>query len=569
MLNCVRLKRTSLLVFCGAMIWAIFASQPTAYAQFTANFQTNIISGVVSNWTGSYVVGSNNVFDALLIQNSGVLSDNYGYLGYEVNSRNNMVLVTGSGSVWTNSGPFWIGYSGSGNSLVISNGGQVFANYTIIDGDLLIPAAFVGGNVGSTSNTVVVTGGGSVWSNNGPIKIGYEGSGNSLVIAEGGRVFGSTCFVGNYGSSNNTASVTGTGSVLVSDLYVGYFAAGNNLIVTNGGQVSSLIGQVGGMGNNGALVSGPGSAWSIGNGISVGGGSGNSLVVSNGGGVADTYGSVDFRSNQVVVTGTGSSWSNSVRGYVGSSTSSSNNSVRVADSGICWNGVLHVGYQGSSNSLVVDGGLVSATNLVVGFAAITCDNFVRLDSGNVVVTNANTNAVLEVRRGEFILNNGNLRADRLVITNACSRFIRNGGTLSITTTNLDPNLSAVGDGIPNGWKQQYGLDPFDPNLANEDPDGDGFSNLQEYLAGTDPNNSASAFRITSITRVSTNLLITWQTGIGKTNALERTTGVAGSFSNNFAPIFTATNAVGTTTNYLDIGAATNVSAFYYRVKLVP
>ena len=52
------------------------------------------------------------------------------------------------------------------------------------------------------------------------------------------------------------------------------------------------------------------------------------------------------------------------------------------------------------------------------------------------------------------------------------------------------------------------------------------------------------------------------------NALERTAGVAGSFTNNFAGL---TNIVttGSMTNYLDVGAATNVPAFYYRVRLVP
>ena len=60
------------------------------------------------------------------------------------------------------------------------------------------------------------------------------------------------------------------------------------------------------------------------------------------------------------------------------------------------------------------------------------------------------------------------------------------------------------------------------------------------------------------------------TGPGKTNALQRTAGASGSFATNaFAAIFTATNTVGTTTNYLDVGAATNVPAFYYRVRLVP
>jgi len=58
-------------------------------------------------------------------------------------------------------------------------------------------------------------------------------------------------------------------------------------------------------------------------------------------------------------------------------------------------------------------------------------------------------------------------------------------------------------------------------------------------------------------------------GSDRTNALERTEGVNGGFFNNFAAIFTVTNTVGTVTNYLDIGAATNVPAFYYRVRLVP
>ena len=100
-------------------------------------------------------------------------------------------------------------------------------------------------------------------------------------------------------------------------------------------------------------------------------------------------------------------------------------------------------------------------------------------------------------------------------------------------------------------------------------DGAGFTNLQELQTGTDATNSASFFGITGVTKISTNILVTWQTGANKTNALERSAGAAGSFSNNFAAIFIVTNTVGTTTNFLDVGAATNVPAFYYRVRLVP
>src|SRR5262249_3845536 len=107
--------------------------------------------------------------------------------------------------------------------------------------------------------------------------------------------------------------------------------------------------------------------------------------------------------------------------------------------------------------------------------------------------------------------------------------------------------------------------------AATDKDGDGMSNLQEYLAGTDPNNSASYLHITSIVASGNNTLVTWMMGPGKTNALQAIAGAAdGSYRTNaFADLFIVTNTVGTMTNYLDVGGATNKPARYYRVRLVP
>jgi len=44
------------------------------------------------------------------------------------------------------------------------------------------------------------------------------------------------------------------------------------------------------------------------------------------------------------------------------------------------------------------------------------------------------------------------------------------------------------DGIEVGWKMKYGLDPADPEVSGQDPDGDGFTILEEFQAGTDPTN---------------------------------------------------------------------------------
>lgn len=53
----------------------------------------------------------------------------------------------------------------------------------------------------------------------------------------------------------------------------------------------------------------------------------------------------------------------------------------------------------------------------------------------------------------------------------------------------DPfNADSDGDGMPDGWEVMHGFNPNDPADAYEDADGDGLTNLEEYLLGTDPNN---------------------------------------------------------------------------------
>jgi hypothetical protein len=50
----------------------------------------------------------------------------------------------------------------------------------------------------------------------------------------------------------------------------------------------------------------------------------------------------------------------------------------------------------------------------------------------------------------------------------------------------DPITYTQHDGIPEWWKQKYGLDLNDPDLANKDCNGDGYTNIEKYLDGIDP-----------------------------------------------------------------------------------
>ena len=62
-----------------------------------------------------------------------------------------------------------------------------------------------------------------------------------------------------------------------------------------------------------------------------------------------------------------------------------------------------------------------------------------------------------------------------------------GGTASIGWGITIDWTDDDSDGMADSWEDANGLDPTDPSDAGDDPDGDGLSNLEEFVLGTDPN----------------------------------------------------------------------------------
>jgi len=70
------------------------------------------------------------------------------------------------------------------------------------------------------------------------------------------------------------------------------------------------------------------------------------------------------------------------------------------------------------------------------------------------------------------------------VTLAVKDAAGNDDTDSIVITVL---LDTDGDGTPDTWETENGLDPLDATDASLDPDNDGPTNLEEYNGDTDPN----------------------------------------------------------------------------------
>ncbi len=133
-----------------------------------------------------------------------------------------------------------------------------------------------------------------------------------------------------------------------------------------------------------------------------------------------------------------------------------------------------------------------------------------------------------------------------------------GGRLNLLRT-VDTDVN----GLPDWWEQMYfgqltGTDP------NADPDHDDFSNLDEWLAGTNPTNSASCLRLLiPWSNPTYGWACKWPSVSGRTYRLECST----NFLNGFNVVVRTNIAATPPFNVVWDTNALPASAHYYRVRL--
>ncbi|HUR44679.1 MAG TPA: matrixin family metalloprotease [Candidatus Saccharimonadales bacterium] len=121
------------------------------------------------------------------------------------------------------------------------------------------------------------------------------------------------------------------------------------------------------------------------------------------------------------------------------------------------------------------------------------------------------------------------------------------------------------DGLDDYFQRQYFPLFTATNAApSADPDGDGFNNLSEYIAGSNPTNGASYLKISKVQQNASGTTLTWAGAARKKYQVLSKPVIS---SGTFTPLSTVFNATGTNVQYLDSGATSGIK--FYRVQAIP
>jgi len=189
-----------------------------------------VVAGTGSVWSNATIlyVGMNYGSNQLTIADGGMMYSPSGYVGAQTSSSNNVALVTGAGSVWTNRIDLYVGFRSTGNRLIMTNGGAVVCNFGVL-----------GRYASGQSNVVTVSGNGARWENRIELYVGWAGAASMLEIGSGGSVIASNAYVGyDAGADGNRINVTGGSLIVTNDTSDGALDIRRGTLTFNSGTVT-------------------------------------------------------------------------------------------------------------------------------------------------------------------------------------------------------------------------------------------------------------------------------------------------------------------------------------------
>jgi hypothetical protein len=516
-----------------------------------------------------------NATNTILMINGGTLSDiltadNGGGISIG-GAGGNSLIVTNGGKLLTSMGT--LGAGTTFNTGIVVGVGSVWSNFTGVAG--FTNFLFVGSNTGGSNNFLTVYDGGTLY-NDGTLSIGNNAIAPSNTVRFGG--VGAISTIINNGSLNIGATTTNYGNILTvtnailtcGTINVGNSGATNNLLEFRGGTINVNFVRVRPTNNvvfaNGTLNIGAMTFDTLAN-------NSNALVVGDGTSPAvynmtnTGSGFHDFNNGGLVVT----------------------NGAKLQGDGTLEGDVTVLGTFAPGGSV---GSVLASNNLSFGASAILNYDLGTLNSDFVTVKGN-----LALGGTVNVASSGSFGAGTYTLFTHTNTTTAPSGTLAVGTlpggfsasvSNDVPNarvllvVTATGGDPYSTWATFYGLTGGN-GAGTNDPDGDGMSNTNEFRAGFNPTNSAAYLHVISVVKTNNDMRITYLGANGdsngslgpKTNILEFTKGAgpSGSYTNNFVStgvtnILSGGTGVGIVTNMVDVGGGTNIPARYYRIRVL-
>jgi autotransporter-associated beta strand protein len=500
--------------------------------------------GALAGGSGSTLSGSDQLSAGVDTYVVGNLSSNTTFAGVITNGAQHIVALTkiGSGTLTLANTNFYTGGTTVSNGTFVISVPMGQGTLTAAGGTTTISSAWSLGALSGTTSTVWVTGGElnlGVQS----VDVGLNGVGQMTV--SNGTVVGGAFGVGFEGGSRGTLTVAGGIMTSVPSLNVGLNGATGVVWVTSGqlGPVTSI--EIGRSGNgqmtisNGTVLS----SGSVSFGVGVFAGSSRGSLTMAGGILAVTN---SLASGALIV------------GQADPGFYTQNGGTVIVDNLLVTN-LANSGFTFNTGTIETKATIVSNTQqFVIGNAASSAtyhllggvhsfNNSLRVHNDATLSGCGTINGVVVVDAGGTVVADcgGSLTFGSSVTNNGTMQAI-NGSVLEAYGTVVNNGLINITGGTTN----------FHGTFVNN---------------GSIVGGSLPIFQVNGLIRQGDDILIAWATSPGATNELQVSGGgVGGSYStNNFAAIFAVTNMVGATTNYLDVGGATNVPSRFYRVRLVP
>lgn len=429
------------------LLYSLPAGAQTLYVTNTTNFSTS------QSYSNGFI-GSSNALSSL----TGILSVDSGavltvtnslVMGNVTNTPNNAVTVSGAGSELS-AGGISVGSGSSGNSLLVTNGAVLrsdLSNATSV-------SVSVGSGTFASNNVLTVTGTGSGWvqtNTNRAVRVGDNGDNNQLIFSGGSEssIEASINVGGQSTATGNSMLVTGSGTILTNRSILLGGGDAQSLVISDGAQVFSTatgsatinpsfslantFGALSAGQQHTALITDPGTVYTMSGGANIGLYGTASMVVSNGASVLLTGSSdpvvvgsgASANGSSLLVTGSGTTWTNNANQWTIGSTANTNSSMVVNAGAIVsgGNGVeIGVSSNSTAASLTIDAATFNLTNQVMRAGYNGSQN-------RLVVTNGGTlNLSNALYVGQGVSDSNGAHSNIALVTGAGSSIIQASST---------------------------------------------------------------------------------------------------------------------------------------------